>query len=81
MSLALRETVRFTLIKACALTTKCCGHGAKSYTIWEEFTDGRYLVVQSKQKFMNMTIAFQLHTDDFIKHFPGVDFTTFYDRK
>ena len=25
--------VRFIPIKAFALTTKCCGHGAKSYTL------------------------------------------------
>ena len=48
MALDLRKMVRFILIKVYALTTKCCGHGAKSYTTWEEFTAGMCLVVQSK---------------------------------
>ena len=36
-----------------ALTTKFCSYGAKSYIIWEEFTAGMCLVVQS---------VLQLHT-------------------
>ena len=35
-------------IKAYALTTKWCGHGAKGYTIWDEFTAGLCLVAQLK---------------------------------
>ena len=46
--LALREIVRFISIKVYVVTTKCCGHGAKSYTIWEEFTAGLCLVAQLK---------------------------------
>lgn len=36
------------IIEAYAITTICCGQGAKSYTKWEEFTAGMCLVVQSK---------------------------------
>ena len=31
----LKNTNQFTLIKAYAFTTTCCGHEAKSYRIWE----------------------------------------------
>ena len=47
--LALREMARFISIKAYALTTRCCGPGAKGYKIWEEFTAGLGLVARLKQ--------------------------------
>ena len=47
MALALREMVQFILIKAYALTTKCCGHGAQTYTTWEECTASMRPVIQS----------------------------------
>ena len=60
--------VRLILIKAYAFTTKCCGHGAKSYTTWEEFTyvsGGTIkLKIHEHGDFVSVT-----STDDFKKYF------------
>ena len=54
----LKNFNRSTLIKAYALTAKCCDHGAKSYTIWEKITIDMCLVLKSKSEFMNIAILF-----------------------
>ena len=57
--------VRLILIKAYALITKCCGHGAKSYTLWEEFT---YVSVGTiKMKILDIEISFQLRVQMTLK--------------
>ena len=61
----------FKYIKIFAPPTKFCGHGAKSYTIWEDFIAGMYLVVQLKYNFIKMVILLQLYTHRLIdKAFP-----------
>ena len=59
--------LQFRLTKAYTLA-KCCGHGAKSYTIWKGlFTAGMCLVVQSKKESTKMAIMFQLHIPGILK--------------
>ena len=71
--------VRSILIKVFALTTRCCGHGAKKLgRIYSWYVSGGTIKVKIHKHGDSLSVT---HTDDFIKHFCGVDFRTFHNRK